>query len=68
MLDPAAALTGRECGALRAADLCRSLGKPLPGARLAQRIDAASLAQIRTVEATLARQLIAISLLAPEAG
>lgn len=42
--------------------------KPMPAARLAQRIDAASLAQIRNVEGALAGFLMAIGLLAPEAG
>jgi hypothetical protein len=42
--------------------------KPMPAARLAQRIDAASLAQIRTVEAALAMFLMTLGLLAPEAG
>lgn len=42
--------------------------KPMPAARLAQRIDAASLAQIRTVERALAGFLMAIGLLAPEPG
>lgn len=42
--------------------------KPMSAARLAQRIDAASLAQVRAVEGTLAGFLVAIDLLPPEAG
>lgn len=42
--------------------------KPMPAARLAQRIDAASLPQIRAVEGALAGFLVAIGLLLPEAG
>lgn len=42
--------------------------KPMPAARLAQRIDAASLAQIRAVEGALAGFLEAIGLLVAEGG
>lgn len=46
----------------------RSYRKPMPAAGLAQRIDAAGLAQIRTVEGALTEFAMAICLLTPEAG
>lgn len=42
--------------------------KPMPAVRLAQRIDATNLAQIRTVEGALTEFLVAIGLFAAEAG
>lgn len=42
--------------------------KPMPAARLAERIDAASLARVRVVEGALAGFLVAIGLLPPDAG